>query len=248
MVETDAFVTDVGEDGPFVRAALSVPEIAPRLAAGCFVLADLSCCSCRYLRTLLFPARLGIEEFDVLVPPDHAAAALRLGSRVNLVGPLGHGFKIDPATHRLLLVADAVHLPALLPLAQHKPDFSVALLLTAPTAAALYPVRLLPADLEVHIVTGDGSAGRGGSALDLFPDLARWADCVCVAADPALYPALAEAVRQVRVSPGARFALALVVPPLACGVGACQGCAVPTAEGFRLACTDGPVFDLLELR
>lgn len=87
-----------------------------------------------------------------------------------------------------------------------------------------------------------------GSALDLFPDLVRWADCVCVACDPATYPALAETTRQVRMGPGRRFAQALVAPPMACGVGACQGCAVPVERGIKLACTDGPVFDLRELR
>ena len=55
-------------------------------------------------------------------------------------------------------------------------------------------------------------------------------------------------VREVRVGPGKHFAQALVVPPMACGVGACQGCAVQVERGVRLACTDGPVFDLLELR
>jgi len=52
----------------------------------------------------------------------------------------------------------------------------------------------------------------------------------------------------VRVGPGTRFAQALVVPPMACGVGACQGCGVEVTRGTKLACTDGPVFDLLELR
>jgi dihydroorotate dehydrogenase electron transfer subunit len=30
---------------------------------------------------------------------------------------------------------------------------------------------------------------------------------------------------------------------MACGVGACRGCAVKTVNGIKLACTDGPVFD-----
>ena len=124
----------------------------------------------------------------------------------------------------------------------------MALLLSAPTAAELYPIGRLPPALEVHAVTADGSAGHHGSVLDLFPNLARWADCICIAGDPATYPALAEIVRDVRVGPGPRFAQALVAPPMACGVGACQGCAVPVARGTKLACTDGPVFDLLELR
>jgi dihydroorotate dehydrogenase electron transfer subunit len=244
---------------PFVRVALSVPQIARGLSPGRFVLAELG----GTLRTPLFPAALdvpgpGAGGFAVLVPPDHPAAVLQPGARVDLIGPLGRGFAVKAEARRLLLVADTAHLPALLPLASHRleeghgpsagPGRGVALLLSAPTAAELYPVRLLPPALEVHAVTADGSAGHRGSALDLFPDLARWADCVCVASDPAVYPALAEIVRQVRLGPGRRFAQALVAPPMACGVGACRGCAVPAARGPGLACTDGPVFDLLELR
>jgi dihydroorotate dehydrogenase electron transfer subunit len=221
------------------------------------VLADLG----GYLRTPLFPAWLEDEGFDVLIPPGHSAATLRPGDEINLIGPLGQGFEIPTTARRLLLVADTAHLPVLLPLTRprnqvfsEKPGFSssIALLLSAPTAAELYPIRLLPPALEVHVVTADGSAGHHGSALDLFPDLARWADCICIAPfhpnDPATYPALAEIVREVRIGPGHRFAQALVVPLIVCGVGACQGCAVEVARGVKLACTDGPVFDLLELR
>ncbi len=250
MVQTNALVTNVEKCGPFVRVVLSVPEIAQGLAPGRFISADLG----DYLRTPLFPAWLDAEGFDVLVPPNHPAAALRPGAGVDLVGPLGRGFEVSIEASRLLLVAATDHLPALLPLAQQKPGFYVALLLSAPTAAALYPVRLLPPSLEVHIVTADGSAGHQGPVLDLFPELVRWADCVCIADDPTTYPALAEIVREVRIGPGERFAQALVVPPnafqcaMACGVGACRGCAVQVARGTKLACTDGPVFNLLELR
>lgn len=254
MVETTAFITGRDESGSFVRLALNAPAITPRLTAGRFVLADLG----DYLRTPLFPARLDDTEFEVLVRYDHPAAALRPGAGVNLIGPLGRGFEMPPTARRLLLVADTVNLPMLLPLVPgfgrpegpttQTVEVSTTLLLTAPTATELYPVQLLPPALEVHLVTADGSAGHAGSALNLFPDLLRWADCVCIAGDPAIYLALADIVRHERLSPGPRFAQALVVPPLACGVGACQGCAVRVADGFKLACKDGPVFDLLELR
>lgn len=250
MVQADALVTDVERDGPFVRVLLSVPAIASQLAPGRFVLADLGGC----VRTPLFPAWLDPEAFEVLVPSAQPDLALQPGARVNLTGPLGRGFEVPAAARRLLLVATSVCLPVLLPLARQgpgsfrKPGLSLSLLLSAPTASELYPVRLLPPALEVHIATTDGSAGHQGSILDLFPDLARWADCVCIATDPAIYPALAGIVRQVRLGPGERFAQALVVPPMPCGVGACQGCAVPVARGNKLACADGPVFDLLELR
>jgi len=258
MVQTDALVTGVEQIAPFVRVTLAAPTVAAGLASGRFVLADLG----GYLRTPLFPARIEAEGFDVLVPPGHPAAMLRPGYEVNIIGPLGRGFEVPTTARRLLLVADTAHLLVLLPLTRprnqvfrKKPGFSssVALLLSAPTAAELYPIRHLPPALEVHVVTADGSAGHQGSPLDLFPDLVRWADCVCIASDPTTYPALAETVREVRMLPplagGDRGgAQALVAPPLACGVGACQGCAVQVAHGTKLACTDGPVFDLLELR
>lgn len=255
MMQIDAQISDVETNGPFVHVAFDAPAITLGLTSGRFVLADLG----DYLRTPLFPVWANAEGFEVLVPPDHPTAALQPGDSVNLIGPLGQGFEVPTTANRLLLVADTVHLPALLPLARSrnrvfsasaatKPGFSVALLLSTPTAAELYPIQMLPPALEVHLVTTDGSAGHHGSALDLLPDLVRWADCICLAQDPAIYLALAEIVRQVRIKPGHRFAQALVIPPMVCGVGVCQSCAVEVARGTKLACTDGPIFDLLELR
>ena len=34
---------------------------------------------------------------------------------------------------------------------------------------------------------------------------------------------------------------------LGCGFGACFGCAVPTTDGIRLVCRDGPVFELSQV-
>ena len=254
MAHTAARVTDVWQSGPFVGMTLRAPEIASRWRPGRFVLADLG----GYLRTPLFPTWPGDREIGVLVSCDHPAASLAPGSSVDLVGPLGHGFQIQDRVRRLLLVADVPHLPVLLPLvewtgaqevapARERQERSVALLPFADTAAELYPVHLLPPAVEVHVVTADGSTGRRATE-NVFPDLARWADCICLADDPDHYPALADTVRQVRLAPGEGFAQALVVPSIVCGVGACQGCAVATAGGYRLACTHGPVFDLLRLR
>jgi len=242
MIQTNAPVTSVEISGPFIKVALAAPALCSGLTPGRFALADLG----HDLRVPLFPAWVDAENVEILVPPDHPAAALRVGDNVNLIGPLGQGFQVPETTRQLLLVADAPHLPALLPLTRW--DCAISLLLSAPIAAALYPISLLPPALEVHLVTADGSAGHHGSPLDLFPGLARWADCICAATHPTTYPALAKIVREVRIEPGRRFAQALVAPPMVCGVGVCQGCAVEVERGIKLACTDGPVFDLLELR
>jgi dihydroorotate dehydrogenase electron transfer subunit len=255
MVQTVALVTDVEVSGPFVRVSLAAPDLHPALTPGRFVLADLG----NYLRKPLFRASLetpppGNGEFDVLVLPSHPAAALQPGARVDLIGPLGQGFQIPETARRLLLVASIPRLPVLLPLTDQEPGLSTALLLSVSSYrrlksdGKLYPIQMLPPALEVHIVTADGSIGHRGTILDLFPELVRWADCACIATDPAIYPALAGIVREVRMGSTHHFAQALIVPPMVCGVGACYGCAVPVTGGIKRACIDGPVFDLLELR
>jgi dihydroorotate dehydrogenase electron transfer subunit len=252
MIQSIAQVADVQTADRFVEVVLNTPTIAPGLAPGRFVLADLG--NDADLRTPLFPVSIEAEAFGVLVPPDHPVAALKPGAEIDLVGPLGRGFEVPETTRRLLLVADTPHLPVLLPLLEvrffpkNPISPSATLLLSAPTAGELYPIRMLPPTLEVLVATADGSTGYEGNPLDLLPDLVRWADCVCAASDPADYPAMARVVREMRIGPNRRFAQALVAPPLACGVGACQGCAVKVARGTKLACTDGPVFDLLDLR
>jgi dihydroorotate dehydrogenase electron transfer subunit len=217
-------------------------------------LADLS----EYLRTPLFPAHLDRESFEVFVAPDHPAAALQPGTQLNLIGPLGRGYEVPDEARHVLLVADVPHLPVLLPLTHlepglsERPGVSIALLLSATTSRDLYPVHLFPPSLEVRIATGDGSVGQAGSVLDLLPDMVRWADCICIAADPEMCSPMADIVREARLVPSGaagrrRFAQALLVPPMPCGVGACRGCAVSTHHAPRLACTQGPVFDLLRL-
>jgi dihydroorotate dehydrogenase electron transfer subunit len=39
----------------------------------------------------------------------------------------------------------------------------------------------------------------------------------------------------------------LLTPPMPCGTGACQACAVQTRRGWKLACREGPLFPLAEL-
>jgi len=257
-IQTDALVTEVAAESPYQLVRLQAPALATRVQPGQFVTADPSSLRASLggaLRHPLLPATVRAEGLDLLLPPAHPAAALAAGQRVNLLGPLGKPLRLPHPPARLLLVADGQHLPALLP-AAHRAlanGCPVALLLSVPTAAALYPPSRLPPALEIHLVTADGSAGHDGSLLDLLtgsgeaPLLLTWADRILLATDPVLYPALAEATRAARLSPSPDFAQALLLPTIVCGVGACRGCAVPTRRGYRRACTDGPFFDLLEV-
>jgi dihydroorotate dehydrogenase electron transfer subunit len=96
------------------------------------------------------------------------------------------------------------------------------------------PDSLPPAPLS-------GSAGVSGT------ELLTWADQLCAALPEDQLAPLAEALRTVKYRWERGFASALLEAPLVCGLGACGVCAVETRKGQRLACVDGPVFDLRDL-
>jgi len=235
-----------------LRFTLATPP-----APGTFVLADLG----GPLRAVLFPAGLvdsaavDAESFTVLLPPGHPATQLLPGATVDILGPLGHGFRID-AISRLLLVAEMPLLPPLLPLLQSAP--AVTLVVEATTRALLPPVQSIPESVELCLVTRDGSAGYLGPlevedtppegllrAAPRLLELLAWAERACFSCTPGRYPDLAQMVHKARLYPQADFAQSLVQVPMPCGVGACEVCRVKTRRGEQRACVDGPVFDLL---
>lgn len=209
------------------------------------------------LREVLFPAALTVDGFTAMVPPRHPATQLLPGATVNMLGPLGQGFRLDGTT-RLLLVAEAALLPPLLPLLEAAS--AVALVVEAPTRAQLPSPDRFPPTTELLLVTRDGSSGYLGPLESQDPapanlqrvlphllELIAWAERVCFACVNERYPALAAIVRAARLHPAPDFAQALVQTAMPCGVGACEICRIPTRFGEKHACTDGPVFDILTL-
>jgi dihydroorotate dehydrogenase electron transfer subunit len=96
---------------------------------------------------------------------------------------------------------------------------------------------------EVRLASEDGHAGHRGYVTDLLGvllegDSAR--DAAVYACGP---PGMLEAVRAMCTARGVACQLAMEAP-MACGYGACFGCAVPLAGGgYMRLCVDGPVVD-----
>jgi dihydroorotate dehydrogenase electron transfer subunit len=94
---------------------------------------------------------------------------------------------------------------------------------------------------EVRLASEDGHTGHRGYVTDLLAVLLEGDD----AAGSAVYacgpPAMLEAVRTMCAAAGVAAELAMETP-MACGYGACMGCAVPLAAGgYMRLCVDGPV-------
>jgi len=167
----------------------------------------------------------------------------KAGDRLDLLGPLGNGYTIHPASRKLLLVAGGIGIAPLRFLAQEalNKGYSVKLLLGAETAAQLYPDHLLPLEARpVTTTTEDGTAGKRGMVTDLLPDFAPGADQVFACGPAAMYHSMANNCPQLKGRP---VQVSLEVR-MGCGLGACYGCSVRTRTGLKQVCKDGPVFAL----
>jgi NAD(P)H-flavin reductase len=196
-----------------------------------------------YARAREAPGGTELEFLLEDVGPGTARLAeLRPGDGLALVGPLGIGFRAEPAPDRPLIVGGGIGTAPLLCLAELLgPEGQVMLGFRSAAhaeAAALFPGR--PA-----VATDDGSHGHAGLVTDLLRDALDEgrAGAHVYACGP---PPMLEAIRALCEQAGVPAQLALE-SGMACGYGACFGCVVQTKSGYIRLCLDGPVIDASEL-
>ena len=94
---------------------------------------------------------------------------------------------------------------------------------------------------EVRLASEDGHRGHRGYVTDLLSVLLDGDDASTAAVYACGPPAMLEAVRAMCSTRGVAAELAMEAP-MACGFGACMGCAVPLADGgYMRLCVEGPV-------
>ncbi len=173
--------------------------------------------------------------------------------RLSVIGPLGNAFRIPDTCRQLVLVAGGIGVPPIRFLAQTLLDQSDGLsrcmvFIGGRTKDDL--VCLTEFDLPgflLDVSTDDGSQGTPGmvtrgleKALDAGP-----ADLICACGPQGMLKAVA-AIAASREIP----CQVSIEAMMACGMGACLGCAVPVrddATRYRHVCMDGPVFDARRL-
>ncbi len=177
-------------------------------------------------------------RFKVVGRGTRIMAELVPGAKLSLLGPLGNGFELPsgPAT----LVGGGSGIASLYELARvARPAPRV--LLGGRTGADILGLADFEAlGLELSVATDDGSLGRRGLVTDLLAPRAGETVYACgpLAMMQRAHELAAAAAAHCRVS---------LENPMACGFGACLGCAIKTPAGFRYVCTHGPVFDSASL-
>ena len=162
------------------------------------------------------------------------------GDKLDLLGPLGNGFKVNPESKNLLLVAGGIGIAPLRFLTDEaiKKGQSVTLLYGTPSAAQLYPQ--LPNEVNLVTATEDGSEGRKGMITDHLPDHINLTDQIFACGPLAMYKTMARMteLKNVQISLEVR---------MGCGLGVCYGCTVKTTNGLKQVCQDGPIFELNDI-
>jgi dihydroorotate dehydrogenase electron transfer subunit len=198
---------------------------------------------------------------------------LRPGDPIDLLGPLGRPFEVDPRSRHLLLVAGGLGMAGVRFLADEaiRDGRQVTLLFGAASARDVYPSSLLPDEVEYVIATDDGSVGRRGFVTELVPEYEAWADQAFACGPAGMLATLARLAtgRRERLgvaklgrkraagrqdplgSPAARrksFLQVSMEQNMGCAVGACLGCVVMGVGGTpQRVCREGPVFAAEEI-
>jgi dihydroorotate dehydrogenase electron transfer subunit len=205
------------------------------------------------IRQPLFVANIDQRTgtLNLLIHAIDAAAAFLTGqpasAQLNFLGPLGQGWRIANDVRTLALLGTPATASALFSLAYTEVarGGAVSIRLATNGRVEAPPPFLLPAAAEYHVAPADDPS-RG--ALELLDDeVLRWADAVAVALPREVLPNVADRIRRTRLQWPRGFAQVALLPPLACCVGVCGVCTIQTERGARLACTNGPIFDLHDI-
>lgn len=164
------------------------------------------------------------------------------GDVLDILGPIGNGFSVSRNSENLLLIAGGIGIAPLPFLAQRAvaDERNIRMVIGAKTADHLFPIT---PEIPVKQVTEDGSAGKKGVITDFLPDIVDWADEVFACGPIPMYRSM---IRQASIYRDKPVQI-LLEQVMACGIGACRGCAVPTRQGMKMVCQDGPVFDLRDI-
>jgi dihydroorotate dehydrogenase electron transfer subunit len=167
-------------------------------------------------------------------------SSLSEGAALDVLGPLGKGFSKPSPDAMAVVAAGGIGLGPMLFLARTFEDEGIDTVFIFGTRNA----NLMPKDLEwpktTVFCTDDGSSGFMGTPVSWMEQEGLPVNAAIFACGP--YPFLKATALFARAR-GLACQVA-VEQTMACGVGACMGCAVKLSgnSGYARACADGPVF------
>lgn len=238
----------LSENTFFIR--VFAPEIASEARAGQFCQVKVRSEDFPLLRR---PLSIALAEngslsflFNVVGTGTRLLSVLKEGDEINLLGPLGQGFSIQGSYDTAVFLAGGIGVAPFRFLTKSiEGKKEILSLLGARTSSQLLREGLL----NVSIATDDGSLGFKGNLVELLGrelsgNLAGKKIRVFACGPTPMLAALREFVIPRKIETEISLE-----GPMACGTGMCKGCVVKSAidQDYRLACKDGPVFNVEEI-
>lgn len=244
---------DKAEIAPGVfRYVLHAPVIAGAAAPGQFVNV---LCDPFTLRRPISLCRFDAEKgavclvFEVRGKGTAWLADRETGETIDLVGPLGHGFPLLEPAARAVLVGGGIGTPPLLPLALHYGENATAITGFRGASAAILQEELAAAGSRTVLCTDDGSSGFHGFTTQALERHLETHPCdVLYTCGPR---GMMRGVARLAEERGIPCYVSME-ERMACGVGACLGCACKTKDEagnplIARVCLNGPVFSSKEV-
>ncbi|MFH1232019.1 MAG: dihydroorotate dehydrogenase electron transfer subunit [Planctomycetota bacterium] len=189
-------------------------------------------------------------------------SSMKRGEQINVLGPLGNGFRINKKADVSILVAGGVGIAGLYLLLKELVSLKrtkIYLFIGAKTKSDLYLLsELRHLTDNIIISTEDGSSGAKGlitTLLEKFLDNSTIRNPQSAIAIYACGPSgMSEAIRKFSVSNNIPAQISLE-EKMGCGIGLCRVCVCktipkkPTSKEWEYStvCEDGPVFDARQL-
>ena len=195
------------------------------------------------------------------------------GEVINVIGPLGKGYPKPDSRSTLLVIAGGIGIASVFPLIESFANRAYIFYGARDTEGLTMLSELKMLSDKLYISTDDGSIGQKGTVVDAFSDfLSRHSS---LGTRYLLYAcgrkSMLEAVSRIALEQGIKGYVS-AEEHMACGVGACLGCAIktksvehranpplpPFAKGgrggitnstpmYKMVCKDGPVFPVEEI-
>lgn len=174
--------------------------------------------------------------------------ALKQGDAIQVIGPLGTGYPKPAKGHTPLLIAGGIGIASLFSLAESLPKRPYLIYGARCKNDLLMLNELEKSGSELMTCTDDCSFGREGKVTDILSTFldspsSKDASYTIYACGPK--PMLA-AVSQIALDRHIKGYMSLE-ENMACGFGACLGCAVQTVKGYKRVCKEGPVFAMEDI-
>ncbi len=197
--------------------------------------------------------------YKVLGKGTQCLARMEPGQEVEILGPLGNAFVSPDGLEQAVLVAGGIGVPPIAALAAQlaqvpgplSPVPRLEVFLGGKSSEDILCLKdFEEAGASVHITTEDASLGTRGLVTDLLrpffltPYVSRLTMYAC--GPPGMLAAVAGLAGETGVP-----CQVSVEANMACGFGACMGCAIEVISedrSYKLVCKDGPVFDAREVR